>query len=77
MGYTKLNHLSDETKKMVITYKQIEQEETANWSVVEPGKDTRHVSTRERERSGSVVECLTQDRRAVGSSLTGVTALCP
>ena len=29
------------------------------------------------ERSGSVVECLTQDRRAVGSSLTGVSALCP
>ena len=28
-----------------------------------------------RERSGSVVERLTQDRRAVGSSLTGVTAL--
>ena len=28
-----------------------------------------------RERSGSVVECLTQDRRAVCSSLTGVTAL--
>ena len=28
-----------------------------------------------RERSGSVVECLTRDRRAVGSSLTGVTAL--
>ena len=24
-----------------------------------------------RERSGSVVECLTQDRRATGSSLTG------
>ena len=30
-----------------------------------------------RERSGSVVECLTRDRRAAGSSLTGVTALCP
>ena len=29
-----------------------------------------------RERSGSVVECLTQDRGAVGSSLTGVTVLC-
>ena len=29
------------------------------------------------EGSGSVVECLTRDRRAVGSSLTGVTALCP
>ena len=30
-----------------------------------------------RERSGSVVECLTRDRGAPGSSLTGVTALCP
>ena len=30
-----------------------------------------------RERSGSVEECLTRDRRAAGSSLTGVTALCP
>ena len=30
-----------------------------------------------RERSGSVVECLTQDRGAAGSSFTGVTALCP
>ena len=30
-----------------------------------------------REGSGSVVECLTRDRRAAGSSLTGVTALCP
>ena len=29
------------------------------------------------ERSSSVVECLTQDRRAAGLSLTGVTALCP
>ena len=29
------------------------------------------------ERSGSVVECLTWDRGAAGSSLTGVTALCP
>ena len=28
-----------------------------------------------REHSGSVVECLTQDQRAAGSSLTGVTAL--
>ena len=27
------------------------------------------------ERSGSVVECSTRDREAVGSSLTGVTAL--
>ena len=28
-----------------------------------------------RERSGSVVECLTRDRRAAGSSLTRVAAL--
>ena len=28
-----------------------------------------------RERCGSVVECLTRDRKAAGSSLTGVTAL--
>ena len=27
------------------------------------------------ERSGSVVECSTQDRKAAGSSLTGITAL--
>ena len=33
--------------------------------------------TFQRERSGSVVQCLTRDRGAAGSSLTGVTALCP
>ena len=30
-----------------------------------------------REHSGSVVECLTRDRGVAGSSLTGITALCP
>ena len=29
------------------------------------------------ERSGSVVECLTRDQRAVGWSLTSITVLCP
>ena len=29
------------------------------------------------EHSGSVVECLTRDRGAAGSSLTRVTVLCP
>ena len=29
------------------------------------------------ERSGLVVRCLTRDRGAAGSSLTGVTVLCP
>ena len=28
-----------------------------------------------REHSGSMVECLTRDRGAAGSSLTGITAL--
>ena len=32
---------------------------------------------RVRERSGSVVECLTRDRGAAGSSLTGVAVMCP
>ena len=36
-----------------------------------------HLHLHPRERSGSVVECLTRDRRAAGLSLTGVTALCP
>ena len=36
---------------------------------------TYHANICNRERSGSVVECLTRDRRAAGSSLTGVTAL--
>ena len=30
-----------------------------------------------RGQSGSVVECLTRERGATGSSLTGVTVLCP
>ena len=30
-----------------------------------------------RERSGSVVECLAQDRGDAGSCLTGVIVLCP
>ena len=32
---------------------------------------------RSRERSGSMVECLPRDPRAAGSSLIGITALCP
>ena len=32
---------------------------------------------RGREHSGSVEECLTRDRGAAGSSLTGDTVLCP
>ena len=35
----------------------------------------RESFSKSRERSCSVVECLTRDRRAAGSSLTGVTAL--
>ena len=37
----------------------------------------RFTSTSSSERSGSVVECLTRDRVAAASSLTGDIALCP
>ena len=42
--------------------------------------DTLHIirsviKSQFRERNGSVLECLTRDREAVGLSLTGVTAL--
>ena len=35
------------------------------------------ITTEIREHSGPVVECLTGDREAAGSSLTGVTVLWP
>ena len=35
------------------------------------------LSMPQRERSGSVVECLTQDRRFADANLTSGTALCP
>ena len=35
------------------------------------------ITTSVSERSGSVIECLNGDLGAAGSSLTGVTALCP
>ena len=38
---------------------------------------SREIKAVGRERSGSEVECMTRDRGAMGSSLTGVTALCP
>ena len=46
------------------------------YDYVEAGTPTCHLMILW-ERSGLVVECLTQDRRAAGSSLTGVTAICP
>ena len=41
--------------------------------VIKGGSHTK--ASKKWERSGSVVECLTRDRRAAGSSLTGVTVL--
>ena len=40
-----------------------------------PKRPNIGIQTNYRERSGSVVECLTRDRKAAGPSLTGVTAL--
>ena len=39
--------------------------------------DTARHNQHNREHSGSVVECLTRDRGAAGSSLTSINALCP
>ena len=39
--------------------------------------DLKYIHKNFGERSGSVVECLTQDRGAAGLSLTSITALCP
>ena len=38
-------------------------------------RNMQHIHLIIRERSGSVVECMTDDREAAGSNLTGVTAL--
>ena len=38
-----------------------------------PTLPTGYLNFIKRKRSGSVVECLTQNREAAGSSLTGVT----
>ena len=38
-----------------------------------PTLPTCYLNFIKRERSGSVVECLTRNREATGSSLTGVT----
>ena len=46
-------------------------------SVCNVGYESTQTDERSRERSGLVVECLTKDRGAAGSSLTSVTALCP
>ena len=48
---------------------------TSNWLIL--WSNLKVLFIKLRERSGSVVECLNQDRRAAGSSLTGITALCP
>ena len=39
------------------------------------GRQNKTMSYPNRERSGSVIECLTRDRRAAGSSLTSITKL--
>ena len=45
------------------------------WSCVNLHCFVTFITSHFRERSGSVVEYLTRDRRAAGSSLTGVTVL--
>ena len=50
-----------------------EPNQSAHLCMIAQSEDS--VKTDERERSCSVVECLTRDREAAGSSLTGATAL--
>ena len=45
------------------------------WATIQTKLSTCWSHLRFWERRGSVVECLTRDRRAAGLSLTGVTAL--
>ena len=60
---------------MVILYKK----NSIKWSIYHKSllAQTQVYILALRECSGSVVDCLTQNRGATGSSLTGVTALCP
>ena len=62
-SYTHLNHPVTETKS------------TSKFYIAETLGETFLNNSSKWERSGSVVECLTRDRRVAGSSLTGVTAL--
>ena len=62
--------MSDGLGENTITRNVTDEQLTTNFG-------TKSIYTFSRERSGSVVESLTRDLRAVGLSLTGVTALCP
>ena len=73
----------------VLAQKHLQYELDVEKAVIEPIQEILDVSlpdswaqiilnTRSnRDRSGSVVECLTRDQGAAGSSLTSITVLCP
>ena len=74
--------LSDLTRRITV-YRVNEKALTRRYQTMEE-TDGQLRKVREREVSeyigpygSAVVECLTRDRGAAGSSLTGVTALCP
>ena len=69
--YTQVTHLTHDTNGKV-TNSQLDTTNESQEVSRFPAGDHKY-----RERSGSVVECLTRDRGAAGSSLTGVTSLCP
>ena len=63
--------MDDENKSIIwVLLKQVGLQQCTSSLVIMFGKYLR-------ERSGSVVKCLTWDRGAAGLSLTGATALCP
>ena len=65
---TSLSLLTDTIETAIHTDRGLNKQLLLRYSVLHP---------RFRERNGSVVECLTRDQVAAGSSLTGVIALCP
>ena len=70
-GYLMLHHSAGATIQVVnsVNYKCTPQEKGNKRMAINTDKHKSRVD------SGSVVECLTGDREAAGSSLTGLTAL--
>ena len=65
-GIEGTGHLSGINQKVIVDI----------WAILKRTIDLKRNSV-QWERFGLVVECLTRDRGAAGSSLTVVTALCP
>ena len=81
--HNQVPHLTQDTNGKVTNSQYDTKNESQEVNPFPTGDHKAHINRRvqrhgkHRERNGSVVECLTPVRGAVGSSFTGVTALCP